>query len=633
MTARTLVVICCAGAIVAGCGSRNASPLPNVGGSLLEAAGQAKTATPVKSTKATLTILVSVPRSTNRSPHHISAAPKGMTLAFKGPEKLRAAFGLTQSSDPHCKDANGVTTCRFTLQQSTGTYTANVAMFNQFPVNGRIPTSARLLSIANDVPFTVRRGKVNRLKLTTEGIIASLAIFGVPDGTAGTAFASAQSFTVTAMDAAGYVIVGRYETPVTLADSDTTGATTLATAGSDNPSAGELLSSSDTATLTYTGLAILPATITASAGGATNGSGTFTPALQPIVINTTDALNPSFVGVDLYATSGTGSTATFGASEIGWTNAPYSKTIAAALSSGCSSIATVTPSSGTSFAATVAASPSAGTCLLILSDGAGQSQAMTLAYSNFAYTGAEQSITIPTSVAKVTIAASGAEGSSSIFGGTPGLGAFVTATVGVTAGKTLYVYVGGSGTSGGFNGGGGYVTSGTTPYAGGASDVRTSTTGLLTGDPSTDPRIVVAAGGGSTGAFGAYDGGNGGAVGGSGANGVTTGDDGGGGGGATQNAGGAAGTTSCGPNGFPGNPGGVGTGGAGYDSNGNGGGGWFGGGGGGAGGMIGGYTFTCGDDSGGGGGGSSFVESSATNVSSTGGGNTVSANGQVTIIW
>lgn len=630
MTARTLLVICCTGAILVGCGGRNASPLPHGAGALLQSADQAhgataQTATPRESAKATLTILVSVPRS--RHP-----APRGLTLAFKGPEKFSEAFGLSSTVDPHCKSANAETLCTLTLQLFNGEYTVNIAMFDEPPMRGHIPPTAKLLSIANDVPLKVKSDKANRLKIRPAGVIAALAISGVPDGTAGHAFKSAQRFTVTATDVDGYVIVGRYGNAVTLADSDTTGATTVATSSRDNPRASELRSSSDAATLNYTGLAIVPATITASSTGATKGRSTFRPTLRPIIVKTTDALNPSFVGVDLYATSGTGSTATFGASEIGWTNAPYSKPIAATPGSGCSSIATVLPSSGTSFTATVAAPPSPGTCLLTLSDGAGQSKAMTLAYTNFAYTGAQQSITIPTGVAKVTIAASGAEGSSSIFGGTPGLGAFVTATVGVTAGKTLYVFVGGSGTSGGFNGGGGYVTSGTTAYAGGASDVRTSTTGLLTGDPSTDPRIVVAAGGGSTGASGGYDGGNGGAVGGSGANGVTTGDDGGGGGGAMQKAGGAAGTTSCGPNGFPGNPGGVGTGGAGYDSNGNGGGGWFGGGGGGAGGNPA-PTFTCGDDSGGGGGGSSFVESSATNVSSTGGGNTVSANGQVTIFW
>lgn len=242
--------------------------------------------------------------------------------------------------------------------------------------------TGRVVSKAS-ATYTITAGQTNSNTITLNGVPASLSVSGVPSGTAGTAFGSAQSFSVAARDADGNTILGTYANPVSLADSDSSGATTIATSGSDSPAAGQLLSSSDSVSLNYTGLAITPATITASASGATNGTGTFTPTLQAIVYNgATVSGNPE---IDLYAASGTGSTGSFSASEVGWTNAPYNKSIGASAASGCSSIATVSPASGTSFTATVASSPSAGTCTLTLSDGAGQTKAVTLTYTSSSF--------------------------------------------------------------------------------------------------------------------------------------------------------------------------------------------------------------------------------------------------------
>ena len=300
MNGRTLIAMSCAGAILVGCGGRSASPLPTVAGNLLASAARTQSAAPTKSAKATLTILVSIPRRTTPSPRYIAPASKGMTLSIKGPQKLRETLGLTHRSDPHCRGANRVTICTFTLELSTGSYTANIALFDQPPVQGHVPTTAKLLSIANAVPFTVKSGKVNRLRLKTlEGVVASLAISGVPNGDVGLAFSSPQSFTVTAKDADGDVIIGTYDNAVTLADSDTTGATTIATSGSDHPPNGELLSSSDIATLNYTGLAIAPATFTASASGATNGTAAFAPVSYLYVANSTNTVTvyaPPYTG-------------------------------------------------------------------------------------------------------------------------------------------------------------------------------------------------------------------------------------------------------------------------------------------------------------------------------------------------
>ncbi len=242
--------------------------------------------------------------------------------------------------------------------------------------------------------------------------------------------------------------------------------------------------------------------------------------------------------------------------------------------------------------------------------------------------------TVPDDITHATISADGAAGGESNGGdgGVPGgQGGSAVATIAVTPGEVLRIFVGGYPGSpahvdcdsiGGANGGGNGTCYGTNAGGGGgASDVRRAPYGL-------DDRLVVGGGGG--GASESNTGGNGGgAIGadGAGAN---------GGGGASQTQGGDAGAfpVDCqdGPPASTAGALGVGGNGAlesGYSSTvpfngggGGGGGGYYGGGGGGA---------DCFDTGGGGGGGSSFAESTAKNVALTPGGE--SGDGQVQIAF
>jgi hypothetical protein len=116
----------------------------------------------------------------------------------------------------------------------------------------------------------------------------------------------------------------------------------------------------------------------------------------------------------------------------------------------------------------------------------------------FAFTGGEQTYTVPPDVASVRITAVGAGGGTPPPGsGLPaGRGAIVSGLVAVTGGQVLFVYVGGSGglPAGGFNGGGNgaQTQDGLLSWGGGgASDVRTASGAL-------DSRVIVAAGGGGS---------------------------------------------------------------------------------------------------------------------------------------
>lgn len=244
----------------------------------------------------------------------------------------------------------------------------------------------------------------------------------------------------------------------------------------------------------------------------------------------------------------------------------------------------------------------------------------------FNYTGGMQTFTVPVGVCDVTIQAWGAQGGSCGFTG--GQGGYATGDLTVAGGTTLYIYVGGQGTSnaqgsGGFNGGGtGGIGDGTGGAGGGgASDVRL-------GGTSLSDRVIVAAGGGGSGCQAAGGGGAGGglngqdgALGGGGCGGCFQTDLGGSGG--TQAAGGAGGTylTSCYSGYNPpkfGVAGSLGTGGGGTLGGGGGGGGYYGGG----------QGAGCYESSGGG--GSSYV-SGLSSASTTQGGR--NGNGQIIISW
>jgi hypothetical protein len=482
------------------------------------------------------------------------------------------------------------------------------------------------------ISVTILANASNAVTLVLNGIPAGFAISGVPAGIAGAAF-TAQAFTVSVKDAGGRTIVGVYGNPVALADSDTSGATSIATSGSDNPPAGQLLSSSDTAALSYTGLAMLPVSIGAAAGGATASSASFAPSLQPIV--TTAPLNGATPQLTLTGLNGS---RTFTASEAGWTNLPYNKSLTVSTPGGCSSIGTVAPASGTAFTSTVAGSPAIGTCTLTLTDFAGgNASTMTLAYvtGTQTYTAlAAQSFTVPFGVTQATIVTSGGQGAG--VGGAEG--GSVTATIPVTPGESLGVYVGGAavGAAGGFNGGGNSGGGGCNSGGGGASDIRQ-------GGNAVANRVVVAGGGGGSGCDDGYGGGvggvggyfmhvhDGGAVttagggqGGIGADLGVAGAGGAGGTGAFNGSAGASGTLALGGNGGAGGSGAYpGLGGAG------GGAGYYGAGGGGGGAGM--SSPGAGIGGGGGGGGTSFAEASATNVDHTWG--VQSGSGQVTISW
>jgi hypothetical protein len=322
-------------------------------------------ATPASSANAVATSFVfralPVTSSTTRRPNFVTANVASVTIALN----------LVNGNAPPAGRTNSVTTnvslagCPCTVAGPAvpaGSDQFTLTAFDAQNGGGHVVSTA-----TPTLAIVACQSNVNTI--TLNGVPVSFTI-APPSGTAGTAFA-ATAVSVTVKDTDGNTIMGAYANPVTLSNSDASGATTLATSGSDSPPARGLLSSSDTATLSYTGLAIAPVTIAANATGATQGTGTFTPTLQSIIY--TGPLSGSTPDIQFGITSGS-----FSASEVGWTNAPYNKNLSATAASNCSTIGSVSPGSGTSFTAAIAASPTFGNCALTLGDGAGQTLGVTL---------------------------------------------------------------------------------------------------------------------------------------------------------------------------------------------------------------------------------------------------------------
>jgi PKD repeat protein len=231
------------------------------------------------------------------------------------------------------------------------------------------------------------------------------------------------------------------------------------------------------------------------------------------------------------------------------------------------------------------------------------------------YTGGMQTWTVPPGVCTIRIETWGAQGGDPGTG-RAGQGGYAKGELAVTGGETLYVYVGGAGSTsaGGWNGGGGHSGS-TTEFGGGggASDVRR-------GGTSLNQRIIVAGGGGGAGstcpsAAGTYGGHGGGLTGGNPSGSCNSGSQPTPG---TQNGGGSPGGYDCNPYCTAGafGVGGTAGGSCGCGAVGGGGGGWYGGGG----------ACHCKAAAG----GSSYV-GGVTNSSTSVGGRT--GHGQVTFTW
>lgn len=557
-----------------------------------------------------LSVTIPLARTAEFAPKYVSPNSGSMTIAVN--RRPPYAVGLTPATNPGVCKGNGRTkpiTCSLTIAAPPGEDTFAFKIYAQKLVNGKEPANATLLSACTTpAPVAVVAGKTNNLgSFSLGGVINSIVlspnpIVALADGTK-----LSLTLKVKALDATGATIIapGNYATPIALSiRNDPSGALSLATKTVVAPAANGV----NTVTITYRSNRTLnDATITASAGLGTSATTHVTPI--------TFSLSSPAIMVAY------GSTRTVTLSEANYAGA-FSVTgrgsevlILSCIPSNCK------PANAGGPVQLTLAGKTAGPALSVIDahgTALGTLGLSVIAAPIFGYTGSKQTFVVPNGVTAITATLAGGLGGRKDIFNDP-FAAQVAATIPVTSGETLALFVGGGGScveyessdiSGGFNGGGA-GGAGTVPGCGGGG-----ATDLRQGGDALSNRVLVAAGGGGSaftdsrtqldigGYGGTPNGANGASFSGQGGSGATV---------AARGNGGSAGAGS------PGTFGSLGSGGSGGGTatgagGGGGGGGYFGGGGGGNGTCC---VENASDGGGSGGGGSSYAESTATNVSMT----------------
>jgi hypothetical protein len=218
---------------------------------------------PTTAASSTVSFLVILPGATTtkvRRPNIVvpsNAASVGFTLtSVNGTASTSTATKETlSSSNSACQSSGSQLSCVFNLTAPAGSLIYTVSVYD---------ASGNVIAEGN-VAVTAQSGETVSAPLTLSGTAAKIAL---SVGNSEVGQAAKLPVTVQVEDAAGNTILGTYTSPITLVLTDASGATSLTTAGSDSPPADELLSSSDTATLNYSGAAMTSAaTISASAPG------------------------------------------------------------------------------------------------------------------------------------------------------------------------------------------------------------------------------------------------------------------------------------------------------------------------------------------------------------------------------
>lgn len=310
-----------------------------------------------QSTQAVVTIL-----TVNGSTPPASVTPNPLTVQF-----------VTSGAGQNCTISGGTETCTFDVPAPAGSVAYKLDVED---------SAGDVLSTGTQT-FTITAGIANTLSMTLGAVPAAVAITG-PVLTADTS--SLGALTLGVSDPAGGAIPASpaqaFTTPITITDDDTSGATALllnATSGIESSSV-QVTSSSDVVNIVYTGLAVLPFTLTASGTGVSGSMqysvGNANLAYQPIAPSGTTTCtttagcattDPNYNKPTVFINS-VGGTAVFGASEAGWSD--FGKKFTVTLdSSTCNGVATLSGSPGTSFTATGVA---AGICKATVADGVGQ---------------------------------------------------------------------------------------------------------------------------------------------------------------------------------------------------------------------------------------------------------------------
>jgi hypothetical protein len=277
---RFIAVVGLTCALAAGCGGGSGS-----GGTNPPPPPPTPTPTPSVQT-APVAVSVAIPARAGsakaRAPRYVSPATQVVQIAVNGgaPQTFNAGTGQACSSPPPNSSCSV-----YSVQAPVGTDTFVISLLDG---------SNHVLS-SGSTQQTIVANQTNTLNVVFNGVVASLRVTvsntAPPSGSAGYFPVTLQAF-----DAAGFTIIGAPGAlpPITVTDSDASGATGLYLAGSDGtcatqaaPPAHSVTTTTTTANgnsyytnvcLAYGGQTIPAATLTASTTGVPSATATFAPA-------------------------------------------------------------------------------------------------------------------------------------------------------------------------------------------------------------------------------------------------------------------------------------------------------------------------------------------------------------------
>jgi streptogramin lyase len=197
-------------------------------------------------------------KSNSARPMDFSASTQSLKVSIATQVLTIADVSATSSL---CKAASGGgRDCTVNVVAPNGSDQFTLTAYDQPNAGGNAIAQATIQATISAQPTTVN--------VAVAGTIAKLAI-ALSNQYPPVGAATTVNVTVTALDADGNAVLGAYGTPISLQDSDTSGATSL--------SAITIASSSTAVTLNYTGAEFMSATITASMSGVGSATATFAP--------------------------------------------------------------------------------------------------------------------------------------------------------------------------------------------------------------------------------------------------------------------------------------------------------------------------------------------------------------------
>jgi len=335
---------------------------------------------------------------------YLSAGAKGITVTLIS--SAAGLSGLSATSDLTAPGTCSNGTCTiYGPAIPPGMDTLGVTEYAEVPTgsplaepNGAhaVATSSSTASPSQSNPsFTIVAGQDNQISVTLYGVPAVLTIPNNQINFRADVYIDQEALSVGVEDYLDNSISGEYSEPITVTDSDTVyyGTQLFLQGSNQGVSTVTLNSSTDRGKLAayYYGQAEAPPTVTATAsGGITSGPATpFVISFNPIVITPVSGYSAETQTkdeIDLFAESGTGSTAAVTLSELGWTDYPFDQKFS--YTSGTCSVGTpgatygLTTADNLTFTDTAPASAAPGICPVTFTDfTGGNSVTETLTYT------------------------------------------------------------------------------------------------------------------------------------------------------------------------------------------------------------------------------------------------------------